>query len=249
MLSRFMLFSAAVILCASAHADVVQLQPVADNTLYENATGALSSGAGGAFFAGRNSGMTNSVRRGVIRFDLASSIPAGSTITGVELRLVESGNNMSPRQVNVHRLLQSWGEGASAAGGASGGGGGAPAEANDATWLHRFFNSELWATPGGSFDPLSSASTLVEGPGAYTWLSTLSLIADAQSFLDSPATNFGWAVVGDESVPSTSKRFLSREFSDESLRPLLTITYIPSPGAALPGMVLVGAAGRRRRRN
>ena len=33
------------------------------------------------------------------------------------------------------------------------------------------------------------------------------MVADVQSWLDNPATNFGWLVLGDESDILTAKRF------------------------------------------
>jgi hypothetical protein len=45
-----------------------------------------------------------------------------------------------------------------------------------------------------------------------------------QSWLDEASTNFGWAVVGEE-TNQTSKRFDSRENPDATTRPVLTITY------------------------
>ena len=78
---------AALLAAAPAVADSITLTSVADNTIIENPTGSVSAGASQFFLAGRvpaSSGGT--IRRGVIRFDL-SGIPAGSTITGVSLRL------------------------------------------------------------------------------------------------------------------------------------------------------------------
>ncbi|HEU5108731.1 MAG TPA: hypothetical protein VFT95_09260, partial [Micromonosporaceae bacterium] len=48
-----------------------------------------------------------------------------------------------------------------------------------------------------------------------------------QSWLDDPATNFGWMLVGDESRPQTAKRFDSREIDDPLLQPALEIVYTP----------------------
>src|SRR5687767_8102593 len=59
-----------------------------DNTLYEDATGAVSNGAGDYFFTGNT--REGFARRGVIRFDIASNIPVGSTITSVTLHLYMS---------------------------------------------------------------------------------------------------------------------------------------------------------------
>jgi hypothetical protein len=129
--------------------------------------------------------------------------------------------------MSLHRVTSDWGESTSFAGGSQGGG--APAATGDATWLHAFYPSAHW-TPGGAFTPLTSGSVMVSTEGAYTWPSTQQLVADLQSFLDTPAANFGWILIGDESAASTSKRFSTREEPQAALRPLLTVEYtVPEP--------------------
>ena len=70
----------------SASANIINITPSKDNTLYQYnpAEGDLSNGAGFHFFAGENA--MGEVRRGVLAFDVAGMIPAGSTITAVTLR-------------------------------------------------------------------------------------------------------------------------------------------------------------------
>ena len=65
-----------------ALADVVTVPASRDNTLIEDPSGALSNGAGPSLFAGRTAQPRNSIRRAVIAFDIAGTIPAGSVITG-----------------------------------------------------------------------------------------------------------------------------------------------------------------------
>jgi hypothetical protein len=123
--------------------------------------------------------------------------------------------------VELHKLLADWGEGTSHAPG--GEGDGAPATPNDATWRHRFFDSVFWTTQGADFSANVSASQSVGVTGQYTWTST-QMVADVQSWLDNPASNFGWLVLGDETTAATVKRFDSRESASP---PILTIQYIP----------------------
>ena len=109
---------------------------------------------------------------------------------------------------------------------ASGGeGDGAPATTNDATWRHRFFDTIFWTTEGGDFSATVSASQSVGVVGMYTWSSS-QMVTDVQSWLDDPATNFGWLVLGDESEIATAKRFDTRESASP---PVLTIQYRPRP--------------------
>ena len=73
------------LLAASAEADVVVLDAARDNTLYEDATGGRSNGAGQYMFTGNTDDPR--IRRALIAFDVAGQIPAGSVINSVELRL------------------------------------------------------------------------------------------------------------------------------------------------------------------
>jgi len=215
-------------LAGPAAADIVSLQASKDNSLYSE-SGSLSNGAGNYFFAGRtNSGNT---RRGLIAFDVAAAIPAGSTITQVTLTLYMSQSQAGLETVALHRVLTDWGEGTSAAGGQEGGGG--SAADGDATWLYTFYNSTnpptspAWASPGGDYFVFLSASKAIGTTGSYTWASTLALLVDVQGWVDNPSTNFGWILIGNEGQTQTTKRFNSRSNGNTSTRPVLTITFTP----------------------
>ena len=212
----------------SAHADTVALNPVADNTLYESTNGALSGGADGVFFAGQSDDLR--ILRAVLRFDIAGSVPSGATITSAVLRVNLNDNNTgAPRLANVHRLLQSWGEGASTS--AQDGLGGASA-AGDATWIHRFYSTSTWDTAGGSYSNVESASQFVQDPGAYDF-SSASILNDVQNWLDAAPTNFGWLIkVSIESFGTL--RFDSRESGTPSARPTLTIGYVAGSSSNPP---------------
>jgi spore coat protein A len=212
---------------AASSADTVEIQAAKDNTLYEAPDGDLSNGAGRYFFAGRSlQGPGLDRKRGVIAFDVASAIPAGSTIDAATLRLRMSRSAQAgSASVAVHRLLADWGEAGSEAPGA--GGSGAPVEPGDATWLHRFYPGVFWASPGGdSVDSASASTTIGTTETFYTW-SSAQLAADVQGWLDAPSTNFGWVVIGDESTAPTAKRFDSREANQADRRPRLIVEYTP----------------------
>lgn len=213
--------SASAVLPASA--DQIVLTSVADNTLIEDPAGAYSCGAAQYFFAGRvgvNGGST--IRRGALRFSF-SSIPAGSVITSVSLKLYCSAVGLTGAYtVSLKKMNASWGEGASTAFG----GGGAASAAGDVTWLHRFYPNTLWSTVGGQFSSTVSASRSVTTQGSYTWASTPQLVADVQGWVNSPSTNFGWLVQGNEVTLQSVKRFDSRE-AGATTRPQLTVVYTP----------------------
>jgi hypothetical protein len=208
----------------SAIAQLANINPSKDNTLYQfvPAEGDVSNALGQHFFAGET-GM-GELRRGVLAFDIAGNVPAGSTILGVTLSLNVSRTGLdTARTVELHKMLADWGEGTSVAPGEEGEG--APATTNDATWRHRFFDTIFWTTEGGDFSATVSASQAVGPVGMYTW-SSLQMRADVQSWLDDPASNFGWLILGDESEIATAKRFDTRESASP---PVLTIQFRP-PG-------------------
>ena len=207
-----------------ASAGIVNINPSKDNTLYEYdpLDGDRSNALGFHFFAGET-GM-NELRRGVLAFDIAGSVPPGSTITAVSLSVNMSRTPTSTAYVmELHKLLADWGEGTSVAPG--GEGDGAPATPNDATWRHRFFDTIFWSAQGGDFSATVSASQMVGLVGQYTW-SSAQMVADVQGWLDNPASNFGWLMLGDETAIATAKRFDTRESASP---PMLTIEFRPGP--------------------
>ena len=212
-----------------ASAATISIMPSKDNTLYEfdPDDGDHSNGAGFHFFAGETA--MSELRRGVLAFDIAGSIPHGSIITSVTLSMNMSRTiSETPRIVELHKLLADWGEGTSHAPGEEGDG--APATTNDATWRHRFFDTIFWAMEGGDFSATVTASQSVGPVGQYTW-SSAQMVADVQSWVNNPASNFGWLVLGDESAAGTTKRFDTRESASP---PVLTIEYRSSQSAPRP---------------
>ncbi len=221
---------AGLVAAAAAAADTVDLAPSHDNTIYQSPTGALSNGVGIQLFAGKNA--VGQIRRALMKFDIAGSIPAGSAITDVKLTLNLSMSQSSDVPVTIHRSLKDWGEGTSDAG--DPGGMGALATAGEATWLHTFWDTQFWAgaggVPGSDYVGAASATAMVgDTLGSCTWVATPLLIADVQSWLDNAAGNFGWFIIGDESANMTAKRFDSRENPTVRNRPLLHIAYTPPP--------------------
>src|SRR5438046_4350017 len=104
-----------------ASAATIDINPIKDNTLYEYvpADGDRSNALGNHFFTGETA--VGELRRGVIAFDIAGNVPAGSTITGVTLSMhVSRVPNNTARTVELHRLLADWGEGTSVAPGEEG---------------------------------------------------------------------------------------------------------------------------------
>lgn len=219
-----LLCMATIVSCAVATAETQIIPASKDNTLIENATGELSNGVGPVFFVGRTNHSSNSIRRGLITFDVAQAIPAGSTITEVQLTLILERTAGDKESIELHRVLADWGEGSSS----TKGGRGAPATKGDATWIHTFYDTDLWSQPGGDFSADISAKALVGGEGSYIWGSTPEMVADVQLWLDSPDKNFGWLLLGNEKSSGTAKAFASRHITDASIQPQLSVSFEPS---------------------
>ena len=230
------LFGAAMVcsFAASALAQTTVVLPcVADNTLYEDPTGSLSNAKGIGVFVGLTG--LDVATRAVLRFDVAATIPAGATIVSARLTLeAMQSNYFGTLDVTGHRVLASWGEGSSFA--SAGGGGGGPSTTGDATWIHRFYPSTFWTSPGGDFAP---ASFVIATPpfGLVSSPSGPATVADVQFWLDNPAQDFGWLLQSNEALLSpTARRFASRE-ATIGQKPSLTVSYL------LPGDIGVWGTG------
>jgi spore coat protein A len=226
--------AACLLTAGVAGADIVNVPASQDNTLFSEAgdtSNDLSNGAGDYLFAGATKDSAPGslvLRRALLAFDVAGALPAGSVINSVTLTLYMSRSRTQNQTVSLHRVLADWGEGTSHASGEEGAG--ATATTDDATWSHRLWPTEFWTTPGGDFAATASASAVVGGQnGDYVWTSA-QMAADVQGWLDTPANDFGWIVIGNEVDSRVVKRFNSDENSDTTRRPELTIDFTPSAG-------------------
>tara|TARA_R110001592_G_scaffold50449_1_gene156030 strand:+ start:20 stop:4822 length:4803 start_codon:yes stop_codon:yes gene_type:complete len=208
-----------------------------DVTLFEDDQGALANGAGPNFFVGTNS--DGLIRRGLIQFDVAGNIPEGSLVMDSTLRLRASGavGTAAAQPVGLHLVTAPWTEGDVNAG--DPGADGAPADADEATWIHSSYDTALWATPGGDFDPTARATTSVAGAGAYTWKSA-EMLADTQAWLDDPASNEGWLLLGNESAGNTVKAFRSDEHITLSELPVFSVVFSLNGGPGGPTLGTIG---------
>ncbi|WP_144006806.1 DNRLRE domain-containing protein [Pelomonas sp. KK5] len=243
---------------ADASAATVVLGAGKVSTLFQNQPG-HSIGKGPATFIGGDA--SGSPRRGLIDFNLAASIPAGATITDVQLTLFLAGvadGDTTPRQIDLHRITADWAHGPTGLGVTQidGTDQGFPAIAPSPTWYdRRYQQGQPWATPGGDFAATVSAAGVVgQAVGsAYSW-SSPQMVADAQAMLDAPSTNQGWALLNTDEWSAGSYRiFYTQAWDDTALRPQLQVSYVlaavPEPaGAALlaGGLVVIVIALRRR---
>jgi hypothetical protein len=253
----------ALILSVPVEAATITIGSIKDASIFQNNPN-NSNGAGPGMFAGDN-GM-DSPRRGLVEFDVAGSIPAGSTITGVQLTLFlgqVAGTDSTPRTIGLFGLLADWGEGTTGSGGTIGGTGqGFPANPGDATWDARFFSppadGTLWGTPGGDHRATASATLSVNSVinAPFTWLSTPALVSDVQGWVNNPATNFGWELINlDELTATDFRAFYTRDETDPTFRPQLQVTFTAPVATPEPtnmvlfplgiGLLMGAVAGRK----
>lgn len=238
-------------LAATAHAEMLDVvlndTNAADNFLYNN--GPTSNFAGSGLFYYDNRGAALDKARPIIQFNLPT-LPAGSTITNVQLRLttqqytfidVNNGNAVVPHPFSVHQMLASWSETAS-------------------NWNERSAGTP-WTTPGmgaGSDYASTPVSTIiVNSPttgGTQLFWDITSLYTNWAS---GAAQNYGLSIQGPAGNPALDTnggdvtdgvfRAYNTEFGDDARRPHLLIEYIPAPGTAA-GLGLFGLLMARRRR-
>lgn len=196
----------------------VNLTANKDNTIFEQNQG-NSNGAGPYLGVGRNNQTPGYKTRAMISFNL-STLPFNAEIQDATLNLYSSqpSNIAGPQSHSLHKMLQNWGEGTSYS---TQGGVGTAATSTDATWLSAFHTITPWTTVGGSFLPTSSASTIVDNAGAYSWHSN-GMVNDLQTWLNNPSSNYGWMIKSNETSFPDAKRYDSRE---GNVPPSLDITY------------------------
>lgn len=224
-MGRFLIVVALFMSTSGVAQTTVTISASQDGTLYSDSNGANSNGAGVNIFAGRNT--MGDIRRAVVAFKDLSAIPSDATIESVRLIVQLNKTNSAGTTINVHRLTSDWGEGTSDAA-TNEGQGTAPSEGG-ATWMHNFYNTSTWNTPGGDFVSTASAQLAVDQSNTYTVGSTATLVSDIQGWLANPASNFGWIILANEGTTS-ARRFGSRERTAEASKPRIEVEYSGGTG-------------------
>lgn len=235
-MKHLLLLGTFLILLTTAKTQVtVSILPTKDNSIYSE-DGSVSNGEGKLFSGRTNNG---DLRRALLYFDIAANVPAGSVITNVTLNLEQ--DNASPgatsEDFNLHPLTTDWGEGTS-----SGSGQGASAVAPDATWTDAMLGTSTWTNPGGDYLASVAQTTVGAANGLNSW-SSADMITNVQAWLDNPASNFGWILIGDEINDGSARRFGSK---DQGTAPLLEVEYTCStpPTAICKGRTIyIGGSG------
>src|SRR5262245_20500127 len=113
--SAFVGWAVVLLLTLRARADIVTIGSANDTTIFSRFVD-NSDGGGPGMFAGTDG--VPSILRGLIRFNIAGAVPAGSTITDVQLTLnlglVAGSGGMpdtTPRTISLYHATSDWGEG------------------------------------------------------------------------------------------------------------------------------------------
>lgn len=207
------LFALCVLTLSQSTAATVGLVSVADTAISEDnalsmtpdtmVTGRLSSSADGARC------------RSLVRFDL-STIPTNAVVQSatVTFTIIKSVWSMDDLH-RLHGLTAPWNEAT-------------------ASWT----SSGLAPWNGGTFDSEADATTTFPGPVTLpvsaTFASTPELVARVQSWISNAAGNHGWMLRNDdEDTQEIARRIATREFTNSTVRPQLTVTY------ATPSQILL----------
>lgn len=219
-----------------AFSDTVLLQPSSDTTLFESSPGDNMGGWTHVSSGTTGSAADRTRNRGLFRFDVAGALPNHAKITRATLNLYVvrvpgdmGGGRPASSNFLLHRVSKPWGEGNKL------GDRGFPADPDEATWNYRFApNSKgvggvTWTAPGAAssvdFSPVVSASQSVSGQGPYEFGSSSNLVADVQTWLNDPSSNFGWILISQsENTAKTARGFGSREDRDHP--PILAVEYV-----------------------
>ncbi len=211
--------------------NTVTIPASSDCGLYETTDGSLSNGIGSSLFLGKLGPLGGEKKRRVLlKFDLTGKIPSGAVVESAKVVIhVTKVKSDVMHPATLSHVSADWGEGTSNGGQT---GNGAAATTGDATWIHRVFNSVNWTTPGGDFSASASSAVQIGPIGVYTFNSTTDMVNDVQGWLGNASTNFGWILIGNESVPQSMKVFSSHEDTVAGNRPVLIVKY------SVPNMVM-----------
>ena len=200
----------------AASATITTIVADADTTLHESFA-ANNFGTRTTLQAGATTS-ASARTRALVSFNVATAVPPGATILAARLTLTATDTPPSAQTTQsfeIRRIMRSWTEGAQNA---------AAAGVNDATWSHRYYPNVVWAAGGTDISATAHAEIAIGNAGSYRIESTAALVADVQSWLDAPESNYGWAVLGkNEGAALTARTFASRENAAQA--PALEIEF------------------------
>ena len=207
-----------------------------DNTIYEESP-SNSNGAGIYFFTGKTN--QGNLRRCIVKFELPT---ADTNLVLVDVKVtLHCSKSRGNYEAFIHTALEDWGESTSDAG--NPGGQGTSAAIGDATWATPFQGSpNQWNTGGGGqtggYYNLTKLDSFAGSTGSDFVFDSPNLIPIISAMINTPATNLGFFITGEEPVSQSALRFNSRENSTNP--PKLELTFCYKDLAHLSGDILTG---------
>ena len=184
------------------------------SSVYDAEINAATPTANAAYVAEANivRGGSGGSHRAVFWFDF-SSVPAGKMLKTAKLQLTIANNPGLSKTMAVHRVSQAsnrkWDE-------------------TQVTW-QVFKTGSNWTAAGGDFVAQASDTQAVTDTAPAGTVLTFNVLADAQSFSGTPATNYGWLLKDplDSTNNSGEHLFIATRENTTSTPPKLVLTYCP----------------------
>jgi hypothetical protein len=209
------------------------LSPSAD-TFVNSAVPDNNNGASPSIYTGEN-GQTG-VMRGLVRFTMPAQLRGRLTVSRVALTMITRGTGVGDTTAptaameSLDAITVAWQEGLGFGDAITANTVGQACGTSGATWNQPDCAGGVpWS--GGSVSPASSGTAAVPASleTAVTWDSdqpgNAGMIADVQSWLDSPDTNQGWRLASStEGMNGKAQRFYSREVLGKG--PSLSVTAV-----------------------
>jgi hypothetical protein len=147
----------------------------------------------------------SAMANGLLKFDLGR-IPYGARVASAVLELYQGNASLSGGPIGVHRVTRDWVEGTK---------NGTVGRSN---WRRRYDLSP-WVSPGGDYDAVSFATTVVSGTGWSAW----EITGLVNGWVSGEFNNAGLALVAE--TFGTAAQFASSDSADPTRLPKLTISY------------------------
>jgi hypothetical protein len=142
-------------------------------------------------------------QRALVKFDLTSITPSNVTVVNAYLTLAIGSSFGTAGSVAAYKLNKPWQE-------------------PYATWLLYNYMSS-WATEGGDYDAAPVSDIITPATSCATFTLNNSLI---QGWIANPGTNYGLMIKSqNEGTADGGLQFYSREYTEVSQRPKLTVFY------------------------
>jgi len=155
-------------------------------------------------------------RRALIKFDLSQHIPSGVHVLTATLALrVDGRTSSAPLQLVCYKVEQPWLE-------------------DEATWRERQEDEE-WAGGGGCQASIREENQVCQVDiDRFAENVELDLTSIVQTWVDSPADNYGLLLKGEPLAGTVTYKFASADYGTPAYRPELTVVFQGAPPLATP---------------